>query len=197
MRYSPQVRAIPWTKFHLKDTQKGPAVWEAKAVPVYLQRDGLPTRPHWLIIARNLEDPQEIKFFISNAPSGTPLEVLLHVAFSRWHIERCFEDEKTELGLSHFEGRSYKGLLRHLIITSLTHLFLAELHQSLTQGGKKSRPDGVPGPYGQLGLGAIPVDGCTTAREILAASRREHPANPSVESAGAALPSQGQTRMVA
>ncbi|HWU39327.1 MAG TPA: IS701 family transposase, partial [Candidatus Acidoferrum sp.] len=168
MRYSPQVRAIPWTKFHVKDTEKGPAVWEAKAVPVYLQRDGLPTRPHWLVIARNLENPQEIKFFISNAPAGTPLEVLLHVAFSRWRIERCFEDEKTELGLSHFEGRSYKGLLRHLIITSLTHLFLAEVHESMTHGGKKSRPDALPGPHGQFGLGAIPLDGCAAAREILA-----------------------------
>jgi SRSO17 transposase len=163
MRYSPQVRAIPWEKFHVKDTQKGPAVWEAKAVPVYLERDGLPTRPHWLIIARNFEHPAEIKFFLSNAPAGTPLEAILHVAFSRWRIERCFEDEKTELGLSHFEGRSYQGLLRHLIITSLTHLFLAEVHASLTQGGKKSRPDGVPGPHGQFGLGAIALDGGAVA----------------------------------
>ena len=196
MRYSPQVRAIPWEKFYLKDTAKGPAVWEAKAVPVYLQREGLPTRPHWLILARNVEHPEEVKFFLSNAPAGTPLEVLLHVAFSRWHIERCFEDEKTELGLSHFEGRSYKGLLRHLILTSLTHLFLAEVYQTMG-GEKKSRPDGLPGPHGQLGLGPIPVDGRTASREIPQPSGPRHPRNPSIEPAGTAIPSPGQTRMVA
>ena len=196
MRYSPQVRAIPWEKFYLKDTAKGPAVWEAKAVPVYLQREGLPTRPHWLILARNVEHPEEVKFFLSNAPAGTPLEVLLHVAFSRWHIERCFEDEKTELGLSHFEGRSYKGLLRHLILTSLTHLFLAEVYQ--TMGGKKvSGPDRLPGPHGQFGLGPRPVDGRTASREIPQPSGPRHPRNPSIEPAGTAIPSPGQTRMVA
>jgi SRSO17 transposase len=196
MRYSPQVRAIPWEKFYIKDTEKGPAVWEAKAVPVYLQREGLPTRPHWLIIARNIENPEEIKFFLSNAPAGTPLEVLLHVAFSRWHIERCFQDEKTELGLSHFEGRSYQGLLRHLILTSLTHLFLAEVYQTLG-GKKKSGPDGLPGPHRQFGLGPLPVDGRTAKREVSGTSRSRHHRDPSREPAGAALPSQGQTQMVA
>ena len=196
MRYSPQVRAMAWEKFYIKDTEKGPAVWEAKAVPVYLQRDGLPTRPHWLIIARNVEHPEEIKFFLSNAPAGTPLEVLLHVAFSRWHVERCFEDEKTELGLSHFEGRSYKGLLRHLIITSLTHLFLAEVYQAM--GGKKPpRPDGLPGPHGQLGLGPLPVDGRPAEREILGSSGPRPMPDPSLEPAGAALPPQSQTHMAA
>jgi SRSO17 transposase len=34
------------------------------------------------------------------------------VAFSRWRVERCFEDQKTELGFDHFEGRSYRGLIR-------------------------------------------------------------------------------------
>jgi hypothetical protein len=195
MRYSPQVRAIPWEKFHIKDSAKGPVIWEAKAVPVYLKRDGLPTPPHWLIIARNFEDPQEIKFFISNAPAGTPLEVFLHVAFSRWRIERCFEDEKTELGLSHFEGRSYQGLLRHLIVTSLSHLFLAEVYQSLG-GKKKSGLDALPGPHRQLGLDPLPVDVRPGPREVLAASGQRHPRNAGLESAGAAVASQGQTRMV-
>jgi len=196
LRYSPQVRALPWEKFYLKDSEKGPVVWEAKAVPVYLQRDGLPTRPHWLIMARNVEHPEELKFFISNAPPGTPLEVLLHVAFSRWHIERCFEDEKTELGLSHFEGRSYKGLLRHLILTSLTHLFLAEVYQAM--GGKKeSGPDGLPGPHRQFGLGALPVDGSAAERKVSKPSCQQHTGNPGIEPAGTAIPSQSQTRMVA
>ncbi|GAF81720.1 unnamed protein product, partial [marine sediment metagenome] len=69
--HSPVLRQIPWEKFHIKDTTKGPMVWEAKATKFYMKRDGLPTRAHWLIIARNVEDPNEIKYFVSNAPEGT------------------------------------------------------------------------------------------------------------------------------
>jgi hypothetical protein len=42
---------------------------------------------------------QEIKYFLSNTPEATPTETLLKVAFSRWIIERAFEDSKTELGV--------------------------------------------------------------------------------------------------
>ena len=128
-------------------------VWEAKAARFYLKRDGLPTRPHWLIIARNVENPEEVKFFVSNAPAGTPLEVLLHVGFSRRHVERCFEDEKNELGLSHFEVRNYKSLRRHLIITAVSHLFLAKVRQLWR--GKKPGVYGLPDSHGFFGAGSI------------------------------------------
>jgi SRSO17 transposase len=140
-RHSPILRAIPWEVFHVKDTDKGPMVWEAKAAPFYLKRDGLPTRAHWLIIARNRLNPDEVKFFVSNAPQGTPLEVLLHVAFSRWHVERCFQDEKDKLGLSHFEVRNYLSLRRHLVLTAVSHLFLAKMHQKWR--GEKSGVEGL------------------------------------------------------
>lgn len=137
LQSSPILREIPWEKFYIKETTKGPKVWEAKAARFYLKREGLPTYPHWLIVARNVENPREIKYFVSNAPQGTPLEILLHVAFSRWHVERCFEDEKNEVGLSHFEMRNYRSLRRHLILTAVSHLFLAELHEKWR--GEKTR----------------------------------------------------------
>ena len=155
LSYSPQLRKIPWEQFHVKDTDKGPVVWQAKAAAIYLKRNGLPTWPHWLIIARNAEDLGEVKFFIGNAPAGTPLEVLLHVAFSRAHVERCFEDEKSELGLSHFEMRHYRGLCRHLIVTALAHLFLAETCQGWR--GEKSAVDGLPVADRQFGVDSLTV----------------------------------------
>ena len=92
VRYGDAFRRQPWEKFYVKDSTQGPVVWEAKAAPIYLKRDGLPTWPHWLIVARNVLDPDEVKYFVSNAPAGTPLEVLLHVAFQRFHVEVCFEE---------------------------------------------------------------------------------------------------------
>lgn len=151
--HSPILRQIPWETFHVKDTTKGPMVWRAKAVRFYLKREGVPTRAHWLIVAHNAENPEEIKYFVSNAPDGTPLEVLLHVGFSRWHVERCFEDEKSELGLSHFEVRNYQSLRRHLIITAVSHLFLAKVHQLWR--GKKSGPDGLPDSHSLFGFDPI------------------------------------------
>jgi SRSO17 transposase len=130
-----------WKPYYIKDTTKGPVVWMVKSAPFYLKRDGVPTWEHWLIVCKNpLTD--EMKYFVSNAPPGTPLEAILHVAFQRWHVERCFQDEKSELGLSHFEVRTYRSLIRHLRITAVSHLFLAKAHQQL-----RGEP-GEPGPGG-------------------------------------------------
>jgi SRSO17 transposase len=59
-----------------------------------------------LIVARNVLELGVEKYFLCNAPRKTPLETILRVAFSHWPVERCFQDQKTELGFDHFEGRS-------------------------------------------------------------------------------------------
>jgi SRSO17 transposase len=155
LRYCEPFRKQAWQKFYIKDTTKGPEVWEVKMVPIYLKRNGLPTWPHWLIVARNVRKRSEVKYFVSNAPAGTPLEVLLHVAFSRYQVERCFEEEKGELGMDHFEVRNYTSLKRHLLITAVSHLFLAKVHQKWR--GEKSAPDGLPTPPGGRGAGPLAV----------------------------------------
>ena len=193
--HSAVLRKIPWEKFHIKDTTKGPMVWEAKAVRFYLKRDGLPTRAHWLFVARNVESPKEVKYFVSNAPDGTPLEVLLHVGFSRWHVERCFEDEKSELGLSHFEVRNYKSLRRHLIITAVSHLFLAKVHQMWR--GEKSGTDGLPDSHSFFGVGSIFMADRKSATKIFGTSRRHNYRNAKTYSPFSALPYTRKTQAIA
>ena len=78
------------------------------------------------------------------APPQTRAPTLLLVGFSRWQVERCFEDGKGEIGLSHYEGRRYLGLKRHLILSAVSYLFLMEGKETLRE--KKSRMDGVPSP---------------------------------------------------
>jgi SRSO17 transposase len=193
--HSPVLRKIPWEKFHIKDTTKGPMVWEAKAARFYLKCDGLPTRAHWLIVARNVENPKEIKYFVSNAPEGTPLEVLLHVGFSRWHVERCFEDEKSELGLSHFEVRNYKSLRRHLIITAVSHLFLAKVHHDWR--GKKTGVDSLPNPHSLFSPGSVSVaDGPGTGK-ILGTDSRNYYSNATPYSLFSPLPYEKKTKAIA
>jgi SRSO17 transposase len=191
MLHSPVLRKIPWEKFYLKDTTKGPVVWEAKAARFYLKRDGLPSRAHWLIIARNVENPNEVKYVVSNAEEGTPLEVLLHVGFSRWHVERCFEEEKSELGLSHFEVRNYTSLRRHLIITAVSHLFLAKVHELWR--GKKPGVDGLPDSHRLFGVGPIFMANGKSQRKILRESRRDHYLNAATYSPFSSLPCSEKT----
>jgi len=143
VRWGKTMRGQPWVKFHLKDTGMGAMVWEAKATPLWMKREGRVVGPYWLVAARNVLDPDEVKYFLSNASGGVPLEVILHVGFSRWPVERTLEDEKSELGLSHFEVRKYPAVLRHLRITQVSHLFLARQTQRLRE--KKSGGDDLPG----------------------------------------------------
>lgn len=128
----------PWQRWRVKDGEKGPVVWECKSAAISIKdKNGLPLGPWQLIIARNVLNPDEIKYFISNAEPGTGVGTILKVAFSRWRVERCFQDQKSELGLDQFEGRRYVGLKRHLIVTNLSYLFLAQV---LAEWGKKN-PD--------------------------------------------------------
>ncbi|MFN0138234.1 MAG: hypothetical protein ACKVS9_19190 [Phycisphaerae bacterium] len=122
-------------------------VWEARCVPLWIKdENGLPDGPCSLPLTQNALNPDEVIFFLSNAPSGTPIETLLLVALSRWRIERLFEDSKSELGLVHFEARKFGAITRHLLLTCVSHLFLAEFVQ--TRRGKKSRSDRVSGAHG-------------------------------------------------
>lgn len=153
LRYSPELRDQPWVRYRVKDGQKGPMVWEVKHVRITVQDErGLPGMRLHLVVARNALNPEEVKFFLSNAPEETPVQTLLLVAFSRWRVERCFEDQKQEVGLDQWEGRRWLGLKRHLILTSISYLFLARVRKGLR--GEKSGPHGLPGACRGSGLGA-------------------------------------------
>jgi len=144
------LRDQTWQRWRIKDTHKGPVVWEIRQTLIVLKNaDGLPGETDHLIVARNAAHPEEIKYFVSNAPADTKLETLLRVAFSRWRVERCYEDQKGEVGLDHYEGRRYVGLKRHLILSCVSHLFLSRVRESLR--GKKSGVDSLPGSHRRLG----------------------------------------------
>jgi SRSO17 transposase len=147
MRFHRPLREQDWKRYRIKDGEKGPMVWEIKQMLIYPKNEeGLPAKPYHLIVARNVLEPSVIKYFVSNAAPGTSVQTMLLVAFSRWRVERCFQDEKSELGMDHYEGRLYQGLKRHLIITAVSHLFLAKVHQDLR--GEKPRADRVPSSHG-------------------------------------------------
>jgi SRSO17 transposase len=149
-KHSPAFRKQSWQRYRIKDTDKGPDVWEVKwAVFWRKDRDGLPSRRHCLIVARNVLTG-EVKYFLSNRCPGeinpatgayVTLRFLLRVAFGRWSIESCFRQGKQELGLDHYQVRGWRCLHRHFYVTGLSHLFCARVRQEYDQspGEKEDR----------------------------------------------------------
>jgi SRSO17 transposase len=163
-------RNQPWVRWRVKDGHKGPMVWEVKHLrfsPV--NADGLPGEPLHLIVARDVLNPEVLKFFVSNAPAETSVQTMLLVAFSRWRVERCFEDQKSEIGLDQYEGRRYQGLKRHLILSCVSYLFLSRMRREF--GGEKSGGDGVPDPHGGGGVDSLLVVEHVTAESVAGADR--------------------------
>jgi SRSO17 transposase len=132
LRYSPKFRKQRWQRYRIKDTERGPEVWEVKWSVFWRKgSNGLPGRRHTLIVARNVLT-SEVKYFVSNrAPGdhGISLRRLLRVAFGRWSVESCFREAKEELGLDHYEVRGWRCLHRHFYLTQLSHLFCARMRQ--------------------------------------------------------------------
>ena len=149
----------PWTRYLVKEGTKGPAVWEAKRILVHLRkRDGLPSEARHFIVARNVINTKEVKMFLSNADASVSLEELMTVAFSRWRIERMFQDAKMELGMDHFEVRSYLAIQRHLIVTTLSLLFLAEFKQTARRLEQADhRPSGDQAHGSTAAVGSAPT----------------------------------------
>lgn len=163
--HSPAFQGQAWTPIHIKNGEKGANVREVKAVRFFMRRDGLPTRAHWLIVTRDMHSG-ELKFFVSNASAGVPLEWLLYVAYSRWPIEQCFREEKDELGFDHFEVRSWRSIHRHLYLSQVSHLFVNKMRQQLTAeecAVDRSAPVGVgdfsPWTRGTAAVSARESDG--------------------------------------
>jgi len=190
--WHPALKEQEWQRFRIKDGEKGPVIWEVKHVPFHLQGpDGLPG-PGWhLVVARNVLDATELKFFVSNAPPEVSVGTILLVAFSRWRVERCFEDGKGEVGLDHYEGRRYPGLKRHLILSAISYLFLARTNQRLR--GKKIRVDRLPGPHRRVGTDSLVVVGPTRVRAAAATHRSLDPTGTTPQRLCASLPHQANS----
>jgi SRSO17 transposase len=193
--YSPVFRRQKWQRFRIKDGEKGPIVWEVKYARFYRRHgsDGLPGPAHTLIVARNVLDPKQIKYFLSNLlieGQSVTLEWLLWVAFSRWPIERCFEMAKSELGMDHFEMRSWRGIHRHLYLTQVSQLFCARVHQQLREKKRATEPlpDGRTDSPGSVCLGASPSVSALRADRRVRAGGRADPVLSAEKSTGASVP---------
>lgn len=117
-----------WQPYRIKEGAKGPIVAEFAFLRVVNVREKLPGSEVWLILRRTRK---EVQVYLSNAPAEVPVEELVRVTGMRWPIETCFEECKEELGMDHYEVRSWTGWHHHMTLTMLAHHFLVHVRQEL------------------------------------------------------------------
>lgn len=79
----------------------------------------------WLLVRRSLTDPTQLAYLMVFAPNGTSISEAVQVAGRRWSIEMGFEITKDELGLDHYEVRSWQAWYRHITLVLLAHAVLS------------------------------------------------------------------------
>jgi SRSO17 transposase len=113
-----------WKRTTIKEGSKGPLVCEVVMVRVTEAREGLPGPRVWLIIRRNVADPSDVRYYLSNAPDTTTAAELARMLGMRWPVELTFEQGKQEVGLDAYEVRSWQGWHHHMTMVMLAHHFL-------------------------------------------------------------------------
>jgi SRSO17 transposase len=93
------------------------------------------------------------KYFLSTLPAATPIKELVRLAKLRWRIERDYQELKQELGLGHFEGRSWRGFHHHATLCIATYGFLVTERLALQ---KKTPAHWIPGEMPALPKGFRP-----------------------------------------
>ena len=83
----------------------------------------LESEARWLLVEWRIDG--SIRYALSNLPAETPLVHAVELWKSRWHVEQGYQHLKEELGLDHFEGRSWPGFHHHATMCFLAYGFLA------------------------------------------------------------------------
>jgi SRSO17 transposase len=99
-------------------------------------------RRRWLVARRSITDPSAISYYIASARRETRLAELARVAGARWAVEESFETAKGEVGLDHYEVRSWAGWYRHITLAMLAHAYLSAMRAvgADAEAQKKSAP---------------------------------------------------------
>jgi len=81
----------------------------------------------------------------TNLPTDATLKQLAALIKARWICEQAHQQMKEELGLHHFEGRSWAGRHRHALMTMMADAFLQSRRLAAAEG-KKQAPAHRPIP---------------------------------------------------
>ena len=123
---------------------KGPRLYDWARLPLNPpMQEGF---ERWLLVRRSIEDPQELTAYTVFAPQGTTPEELAKVTGSRWRVEIRFEEATGEVGLAHYEVRSWHGWYRHITLALFAHALLATIRSAGLEVQKTPQNGAAKGP---------------------------------------------------
>jgi SRSO17 transposase len=144
-----------WTRHSAGAGSKGPREYDWRRLTL-----AEPLEPgwcRWLLVRRSVSEPGERAAYVVFAPHETTLEDMVRVAGMRWTIESCFEAAKREVGLDHYEVRSWTGWYRHITLAMwalalLTVLRAGAIAVEAFKKSPRSRPSSLTAFKAQRGL---------------------------------------------
>lgn len=118
-----QWKACTWKAVN-GSTRKTRLAWQ----PVFLQQDVAqapdPLPALWLVVDWPAQEPEPYHYYLAYFHKTPTKARCLKLSRSRWHIEQYFQRSKDDLGLDHYEGRSWPGFHHHLVLSALAYLFI-------------------------------------------------------------------------
>jgi SRSO17 transposase len=96
----------------------------ARVTPAHDWRHARLAPEVWLLCEHEAATKPRVKYYFVALPATASLRALVTLAHQRWAIEQQYQELKTELGLDHFEGRSYPGWQHHIVLTAVAHAFI-------------------------------------------------------------------------
>jgi SRSO17 transposase len=129
-----------WRRLSAGDGTKGPRWYDWRWQPLIPPEE--PGWCRWLLVRRSVSDPTDLTAYVVFARQATTLEEVVRVAGSRWTIESGFEEAKGEVGLDHYEVRSWTGWYRHITLAMWAYALLVVMRAGTiaVEALKKSLP---------------------------------------------------------
>ncbi len=130
---------LVWRRLSCGNGAKGPRIYDFAEIP------DATSPAHRLVVRRSLDDG-ELAFFRCHTPAGATLAQLVRVVGLRWAVEECFQASKGQVGLDHYQVRSYPGWYRHITLAMAAHSWLT-VTAVLVAAQKGHRRPKVPAPH--------------------------------------------------
>jgi SRSO17 transposase len=126
-----------WVPLSAGEGSQGPRLYEWAWLEVEAEPRARPGWRSWLLIRRSLSQPSKRAYYRAWGPEDTTLAELVQVAGRRWTIEEGLEEAKGEVGLDHYEVRTWTGWYRHMTLALFAHALLVVLRAHAQEEAQK------------------------------------------------------------
>ena len=96
----------------------------ARVTPAHDWRAGVLAPEIWLLAEEEAGRAHRLKYYFVHLPPDSSLRALVRLTHQRWAIEQQYQELKSELGLDHFEGRTWPGWQHHAVLTAVAHAYI-------------------------------------------------------------------------